>query len=92
MEDVLKEKLRAESKLKIYLWAYDPVKQTNVNLGNGVIELAQIINYGEDTKKKFRDKDTKKLITFNTRNLNATLQMRSPDTSLHCSMNISLWF
>lgn len=87
---MIKEKLRAESKTKLYLWAYDPVKQTNVNLGNGVMEVAQIINYGEDQKKKFRDKDTKKLISFNTRALNATLQMKSPDTSLHCSINLSV--
>ncbi len=92
MEDVIKEKLRAESKLKVYLWAYDPVKQTNVNLGNGVIELAKIINYGEDTKKKFKDKETKKIVSFNTRSINATLPMRSPDVTLHCKVNISMWF
>lgn len=87
---MIKEKLRAESKVKYYLWAFDPVKQTNVNLGNGVMEVAQIINYGEDQKKKFKDKDTKKIISFNTRALNATLQMKSPDTSLHCSIQLAV--
>ena len=40
--------------------------------------------------KKFTDHDTKKVISFNTRALNATLPLRSADPRLQCSITISV--
>lgn len=40
--------------------------------------------------KKFTDHDSKKLISFNTWALNATLPLRSADPRLQCSITISV--